>query len=53
MAKVKCEFCGSFILDTESICPQCGATNENHKRYVDGTPKSINQLQHWHRLVCL
>ena len=50
MAKVKCEFCGSFILDTESICPQCGATNENHKRYVDGTPKSINQLQHWYRL---
>ena len=50
MAKVKCEFCGSFILDTESSCPQCGAVNENHKRYVNGTPKSINQLQHWYRL---
>lgn len=50
MAKVKCEYCGSFILDTESNCPQCGAVNENHKRYVNGTPKSINQLQHWYRL---
>ena len=49
MAKVKCEFCGSFIEDTESICPQCGGVNENHRRIVDGTPKTIEQLQQWYK----
>ncbi len=50
MAKVKCEYCGSFIKDTESICPQCGAVNENHRRVVDGTPKTIEQLRHWYKI---
>ncbi len=49
MAKVKCEFCGSFILDTESTCPNCGAVNDNHQRIVDGTPKTIKQLQVWYK----
>ncbi|MBQ7133196.1 MAG: hypothetical protein IJO20_01725 [Ruminococcus sp.] len=48
MAKVKCEYCGNFILDTESTCPNCGAVNENHHRIVDGTPKTIKQLQVWY-----
>ncbi|MBQ8056723.1 MAG: hypothetical protein IJ275_00125 [Ruminococcus sp.] len=49
MAKVKCEYCGNFILDTESVCPSCGAVNENHHRIVDGTPKTIEQLQAWYQ----
>ncbi len=49
MAKVKCEYCGSFILDTESTCPNCGAVNESHQRIVDGTPKTIKQLQVWYK----
>ncbi|MBQ8860204.1 MAG: hypothetical protein IJ015_02560 [Ruminococcus sp.] len=49
MAKVKCEYCGNFIQDTESTCPSCGAVNENHQRIVDGTPKTIKQLQVWYK----
>ena len=49
MAKVKCEYCGNFILDTESTCPNCGAVNENHQRIVSGTPKTIAQLQTWYK----
>ena len=49
MAKVKCEYCGNYILDTESTCPKCGAVNENHQRIVDGTPKTIKQLQVWYK----
>lgn len=48
MAKVKCEYCGNYILDTNSTCPNCGAVNENHQRMVDGTPKTIRQLQLWY-----
>lgn len=50
MAKVKCEFCGSFIQDTMSACPQCGAVNENHRRVVDGTPETIEQLKRWYKV---
>ncbi|MBQ7965962.1 MAG: zinc ribbon domain-containing protein [Ruminococcus sp.] len=49
MAKVKCEYCGNYILNTESTCPKCGAVNENHQRIADGTPKTITQLQVWYK----
>lgn len=48
MAKVKCEYCGSFILDTEATCPKCGAVNENHSRVADTTPKTIEELKNWY-----
>lgn len=49
MAKVKCEYCGNFILDTEATCPKCGAVNENHRRVADGTPKTVEQLRVWYK----
>ncbi len=48
MAKVKCEYCGSFILDTENICPKCGAVNASHRRVADATPKTIEELKNWY-----
>lgn len=49
MAKVKCEFCGHYIDDSQEKCPTCGAPNKDHKRVVDGTPKTIEQLQSWYK----
>ena len=47
--QVKCEYCGSYINDLDEKCPNCGATNEHHKRTADGTPKTIEQLQDWYK----
>ena len=49
LMQVKCEYCGSYINDLDEKCPNCGATNENHKRTADGTPKTIEQLKDWYK----
>lgn len=41
----KCEYCGSFINDTDEVCPNCGGVNENCIRSADGIPKTISELQ--------
>lgn len=43
--KVKCDFCGGMIEDTEPICPNCGAANEHMSRVTDGIPKTIEELR--------
>ena len=43
--KTTCSFCGSFISDTDEICPNCGAVNENLMRSADGIPKTIEELK--------
>ena len=48
MAKVKCEYCGAFIDDSEEKCPNCNAVNANFKRYVPTTPKTIEELKGWY-----
>ena len=45
--KVKCEYCGNFIPDTEELCPVCGAPNENMVRSGDGIPKTIEELKEY------
>ena len=47
--KVKCEYCGSFIDDTEENCPNCGAVNSHLKRKAEGTPKTIEELKKWYQ----
>ncbi len=46
--EIKCEYCGSFIEDSLEKCPNCGATNENIKRMVNSTPKTIEELKAWY-----
>lgn len=46
--EIKCEYCGSIIQENAEKCPYCGATNKAVKRTVDGTPKTIAQLQEWY-----
>lgn len=47
--QVKCEYCGSYISDTDEFCSQCGAVNPNFKRSTDGTPKTISELKVWYK----
>ena len=49
MAKVKCEYCDNFMLDTEETCPHCGAVNANHQRIVSDNPKTIQELKDWYK----
>ena len=48
MAKIKCEYCDTFIDDTQERCDNCGAVNSNHKRVANDTPKTIEELQAWY-----
>lgn len=43
--KVKCDYCGSFIEDTDETCPNCGAVNSHLMRSGDGVPKTIEELK--------
>ncbi|MBR3275251.1 MAG: hypothetical protein IKG08_01380 [Eubacterium sp.] len=43
--RVKCEYCGSYILDTDETCPSCGAPNEHMARSASGIPKTIGELR--------
>lgn len=42
--KIRCDYCGSYFEDTETVCPQCGAPNEQ----IGGgpaVPRTIGELQ--------
>ena len=43
--KVKCEYCDSYIDDTEEKCPNCGAPNSHMTRSANGVPKTIEELK--------
>jgi len=45
--RVKCEYCGNYILDTEENCSVCGAPNEHMVRSGDGIPKTIEDLKQY------
>lgn len=46
--KIKCEFCGSMINDTQMACPHCGAPNERVRRASGDQPVTIEQLKQWY-----
>ena len=46
--KVQCEFCNSWIDDTDEKCPNCGGVNKEYKRATDQTPKTIEELKKWY-----
>ena len=48
MAKVQCEYCGSYIEDTLENFDLCGAINENHQRAAKDTPQTIEELKQWY-----
>ena len=46
--KIKCNYCGAYIDDTEENCPNCGAVNEHLQRQAVGVPKTIEELKQWY-----
>ena len=47
--KIKCDYCGSFISDTEEKCPNCGAVNNHLQRNTMAAPKTIEELKQWYK----
>ena len=46
----KCEYCGSTLLSTDRLCPQCGAPNPNYIEPMERTvflPKTIEELKEY------
>ena len=43
--KIKCEYCGNYISDTDINCPKCGAPNAGLIRSAEGVPKTIEELR--------
>lgn len=46
--RIKCEYCGGFIDDSEEKCQNCGAPNLNLKRQASNVPTTIEELQGWY-----
>ena len=42
--KIKCDFCGGMIEDTDPICPNCGAANEHMSRCLLYTSDAADEL---------
>ena len=43
--RVRCDYCGSYIEDTEKNCPHCGAANDRMLRSGEKVPKTIEALR--------
>ena len=46
--KVRCEYCYSYIDESEEKCPCCGAPNSNYKRVANQVPTTIEELKGWY-----
>ena len=43
--KQRCEYCDSWIEDTDEVCPHCGAPNAHLMASGEGVPKTIEELK--------
>lgn len=43
--RIKCDYCGEYIEDTDKFCGVCGAPNDHLMRSADGIPKTIEELK--------
>jgi hypothetical protein len=41
----RCEYCDSWIDDTDEVCPHCGAPNAHMMVSGEGVPKTISELK--------
>ena len=46
--KIKCEYCGNYLSDTDEKCPNCMAPNEHLKRVGNEVPQTIDELKLWY-----
>lgn len=47
--KIKCDYCNTYINDTDDKCPNCGSANAHVVRTADHTPKTIEELKQWYK----
>lgn len=47
--KIKCEFCGAMLDDTQERCPACGAPNKNVRRSSGDQPLTVAELKQWYQ----
>lgn len=45
--KIKCEYCGNYIDDSDETCSSCGGVNSHLVRNAIGVPKTIEELKQW------
>lgn len=45
--KVKCNWCGSWIQDSDTVCPRCNGINENYRQGSSDVPRTIEELKSW------
>ena len=46
--KIKCDYCGNFLDDSDEKCPYCGAANNGIKRTGVEVPRTIEELKQWY-----
>ncbi|MCR5829014.1 MAG: zinc ribbon domain-containing protein [Lachnospiraceae bacterium] len=46
--KIKCNYCGSMIDETEKACPNCGAPLSGANRTAPTSPQTIEELRQWY-----
>ena len=46
--RLKCEYCGAMIEETDQRCPNCGAPLSGANRTANEQPKTIGELQAWY-----
>ncbi len=51
--RIKCDYCGSMVDDTLENCPNCGAALSGVKRYANGQPQTIEELEAWYQQMNL
>ena len=51
--QIKCDYCGSFISDTDPKCNHCGAPNAHLVRNAPEVPKTIEELKAWYQAMNL
>ena len=46
--KIKCDYCGAMIDETNERCPSCGAPLSGANRTANEQPKTIEELKKWY-----
>ena len=47
--KIKCDYCGNYLSDTDEKCPNCMAPNTHLKRVGNELPQTIEELRIWYQ----
>lgn len=42
--RIRCDYCGNYMEDTDKTCPSCGAPNPGLNRGGEGEPRTIAEL---------